>query len=386
MLRVAGVGWLLLVGCNRIFGITASQPYDAPPDVGHVALTWQLATTSPSGAPSAMLEYPPFAPGDAPQIRIAPLDGSFMPATYSSDAATPGFIEVPRSYFELSGDAPTAALWRLEYTLTGDAPGAGIPHEVQWAPDDKVGHLVVPMVGRLVRSPVPTGSGYRVTMTNHSFNGPHNTNVLTTGLWTTGITAPPSGMVVDDDFTSKDTSSLSGNKGTLDAAQGDRGFVVDYALDPDNRMILCNVAIGSAALTQLALTPNVHTAQTATWDAGRVPVISELPDIASVFTRLAAGLRGLNMPISSQDSQLLFGSVPSISFPGLIGSPPPPIRLPVPVMQTLLQCPQGSQSQGPMASSAIPDTAQPTLLGDFPKVVHVQLVEARLVSALGSRP
>jgi len=121
--------------------------------------------------------------------------------------------------------------------------------------------------------------------------------------------------------------------------------------------------------------------QAATWDAGRVKVDSELPDI-SVTTRLAAGLGGLATALSSQDSYLLFGSVPSTIFPGLIGSAQP-IRLPIPVMQTLLQCPLGPQSQGPMDMSAIPKTAQPKGLRDFPTAVHVQLVEARLVSALG---
>jgi hypothetical protein len=379
MRRVAGVGWLLLVGCNRIFGITASQLYDASPDVipdvPHVVLTWQLATTSPSGAPSATLEYPPFEPGAAPQIRIATLDGPFASASYSSDAATPGWILVPRSYFKPSGDASTVAPWRLEYTLPG-----GVPHEVQWTPDDKLGHLVVPMVGRLDRSPVPGGSGYRVTMTNHNtFGATDNTSVLTTGLWTTGVTNPPSGAVVDYDFSS--ATSLSGARGSPDAAQGDRGFVVDYALDPDKKSILCNVAIGSAALPQLALTATGHTAETATWDAGRLLVNSELPD-ANAFNRLAAGLGALNTTVSSQDSQIVFGSVPSTSFPGLIGSAPS-FRLPVPVMQMLLQCPQGPLSQGPMTSAAIPRTAQPTMLADFPTVVHVQLVDARPVPALG---
>jgi hypothetical protein len=225
---------------------------DAPDNIGdppYVALTWQLATTSASGAPSAMIEYPPFAPGALPLIRTATLDGPFARASYSSDALTPGFIEVPHSYFEPSGGASTVAPWRLEYTLPGS-----VPHEVQWAPADKVGYLVVPMVGRLDRSPVPTGSGYRVTMANHNtFSATDNTSVLTTGLWTAGATPPPSGAVVDYDFAS--ATSLSGARGSPDAAQGDRGFVVAYAVDPDNNGVVCNVAIGSAALTQLALTP-----------------------------------------------------------------------------------------------------------------------------------
>ncbi|HEX3478651.1 MAG TPA: hypothetical protein VHT91_26695 [Kofleriaceae bacterium] len=378
MRRVASVGWLLLVGCNRIFGITATQPYDAMPDViadmPHVVLTRQLATTLPSGAPSATLDYPPFEPGAAPQIRIATLDGPFTAVSYSSEAATPGWILVPRSYFE-SGDASTVAPWRLEYTLPG-----GVPHEVQWAPDDKLGHLVVPMAGRLVRSPVLVGSGYHVTMTNHNtFTTTDNVRVLTTGVWTTGRTNPPGGAVVDYDFPG--ATFLSGDRGSLDAAQGDRGFVVQYAIDPDNKMIPCNVAVGSAALTQLALTQGAHTMQTATWDAGRVKVNSELPD-ANAFSRLATALDALNTGVSSLDSWLLFGSVPSTSFPGLIGSASP-FQLPIPVMQTLLQCPQGPLSQGPMTPSAIPATAQPTLLGDYPTVVHVQLVDPRPVPALG---
>jgi hypothetical protein len=67
---------------------------DAADDQPHVALTRQLATTSPSGAPS-QLDYPPFAPGAAPQIRIATLDGAFMSATYSRDPGHPAAPAVP---------------------------------------------------------------------------------------------------------------------------------------------------------------------------------------------------------------------------------------------------------------------------------------------------
>jgi hypothetical protein len=233
---------------------------------------------------------------------------------------------------------------------------------------------------------VPVGSGYQVT-TGHTFSASDNTNVLTTGLWTTGVTRPPSGKVIDYDFSPSPpsspsgTKSLSGEFGSPDAARGDRGFVVQYQLDPDGTNVDCNAAVGSAQLTQLALTPGVHTAQSVTWDTARRPVTSELPD-TRVFTRLAAGLGALNNGFGSLVSQLGFGTVPSTSFPGLIGSAPS-FKLPVPVMQTLLRCAVDPGSGGPKDPGNIPATAQPTQLNGFPTVVHVQLVQARPVPALG---
>jgi hypothetical protein len=86
--------------------------------------------------------------------------------------------------------------------------------------------------------------------------------------------------------------------------------------------------------------------------------------------------------VSSQDSWFLFGSVPSTRFPGLTGTSAD-FRLPVPVIQTLLQCPQGPLGQGPTDPTLIPATAQPLMLADFPTAVHVQIVEARPVPAVG---
>src|SRR5262249_39051136 len=110
------------------------------------------------------------------------------------------------------------------------------------------------------------------------------------------------------------------------------------------------------------------------------PVTSEIPD-TNVFTRLAAGLGALNVGFGSQDSKLGFGSVPSTSFPGLISSAQG-FRLPAPVMLTLLECPVGPGTSGPTTSGAIPDTAQPPLLGDSPTAVPARLVQARPVPAL----
>lgn len=51
---------------------TADAPPDAALDLTHVALTWQLATTSTSGAPSPPLDYPPLAVGAAQARSMRP--------------------------------------------------------------------------------------------------------------------------------------------------------------------------------------------------------------------------------------------------------------------------------------------------------------------------
>ncbi|HMG56670.1 MAG TPA: hypothetical protein VK601_24385, partial [Kofleriaceae bacterium] len=368
---VAGVGLVLLVGCNQIFGIAATQPWDAPPDVvpdlPHVVLTWQLATTAPSGAPSPALEYPPFAAGAAPQIRIATLDGPWAPAAYSSSPGKEGWIEIPRSYFDSDG-AGTHPTWRLEYTLVG-----GAPHEVQWAPDDKIAHLVVPMVGRLDRQSAPLGGGYRVTPSGYA--GPYTfPQLFTTGLWTAGIVNPPSsGVTVDYDYSS--ASSLNGAQGRPDATRGDRGFLVDFIFDPttmsNTTLVECRVAAGSAALTDVALEASAHTAQTPTWDSARLPVMADAANLAAL-DQLTTGLGKLHGTFQGKLSWLLFGSVPSTDFPGLTGvSSQQTIPLPIPVMQVLFQCPYDATPR--------PATAQPLLLRDFPSVLHAQLVDSRKV-------
>ncbi len=362
----AGAGLLLLVGCNQIFGITPTQSWDAPVDViadmPHVALTWQVAATAPSGGPDPLLAYPPFAAAIAPRIRLATLDGPFQPADYSSDPATPGWIQIPREYFTLDTSGH-AATWRLEYTMPG-----GVPHELQWTPMDKLAHLTVPIVGRLDRPPAPSGGGYTITADLHTgtYTGPR---LLTTGLWTEGLAnIPSSGAPVDYDFSN--ANSLSGAKGRPDPTQGDRAFLVDYFTDSSGSQATgCRVASGSAALTAVALQPGAHTVQTVTWDAGRSMVSSDVVGIGFVG-RLTTNLGMLHGTFSAQLSTLLFGAAPSTDFPGLTGASPA-LLLPVPVMQTLLQCPYNV--------AALPSTAQPALLGGFPTVVHVQLVDTRQI-------
>jgi hypothetical protein len=391
---VASVGWLLLMGCNRIFGISSTQPWDAPipldaiGDQPHVQFTWLYAQASASGTPAPVVPAP-FAGADIPQIRIATIDGPFAPVAYISTTEAPGWVIVPRSYFERDG-AGNLRTWRLEYTRHGPhAEGDGdlAPHEVQWAPEDKVGHLVVPIAGRIDRAGAPGGSGYDINATNltsgnTAFKQPR---VFTTGLWTDGAATPgasnASGTQASYDF-AMNAVSLSGSLGDP-SSPSDRAALVDFGQDAMG--FTCRVAIGSAAFSGAALNMGGHTPVTATWDTRTEAVTAHAPE-AAISTRLQMGLGMLSSMIDSQHSWLMYGYIPSAQFPGLTASASAPqvrlanVQLPVPVMATLLQCPQGPQTSGPNSMQTLPPTAKP-FLNNYPVALHVQWVSNRLVAA-----
>jgi hypothetical protein len=371
---VAGAGLLALVGCNQIFGIASTRPYDAaidvPPDMPHVLLDWQIATVFALGTahPGAPDPTPVFAPIDpAPRIRIALLkDPAAMPddpraalpalaaAAYSS---SDGSVSIPRDYL--------AQPWRLEYTLADN-----LPHEVQWFPDDKQGHLTVPVFGRLQRDPPPAGGGYTITPSNPpgSYTFPR---VFTTGLWTEGIVSPPpTGATIDYDFVN--ASSLSGATARPVPALGDQALVVDYVIDAGTG---CRIAVGSAPIVPATIQAGAHSVMTSTWDAGRKDVKSDTVNFTFLM-RLNDGLGNLGKFASALSFQL-FGSAASTDMPGLAGTPDDSQRagvvLPMPVMATLLKCPYNA--------APLPQTAQPAVLDGFTRVLHVQLVSTR--QALG---
>lgn len=352
---VAGVGLLLLGGCNQIFGISASQPWDAAPPVHGAQLTWLIAGTTDQGAPLPAPVSVPFSGDAAPAIRIAPLDGPFVPASFSQVPGEDGRIPIPASY--LGGASGPPRPWRLEYTTTAGA----VPHEVQWAPDDNAGHLVVPLAGRVRPAAAPLGGGYTVTTSPPaSYVAPR---IWTTGLWTDGLATPTAPGTVDYDFST--AVALSGSKGNLDPRL-DRGFLVDFDVDAGSG---CQRAVGAAQLSAVALTAGAHTAQTVSWDTRQRPVISD-PVGFDFIDRLATVLGKLHGSFNGNGSGLWFGVVPSREFPGLTASSPL-LPLPVPVMQVLLRCPYNA--------SPLPGAVLPAALVEFPIAVHVQLVDTRQV-------
>lgn len=352
---VAGVGLLLLVGCNQIFGISATEPWDAAPPVHYATLSRLIAAPATDGTPAAPMPAA-FIADAVPRIRIAALDGAFTDADYAAD----GRIRLPAALVDDgTGKPPT---WRLEYTL-GDSP---VPHEVQWAPDDKAGQIIVPIVGRVDRQNVPGLSGYTLTPSiAQTYANPH---VWTTGLWTDGDATVTTGSTVDYPF--GNAIPLSGGKGSPEAAKGDCGFLVDRAVDAGTQ---CSVVVGGAQIGMIDLTLSTRNTQTVTWDAQRKPVTADPVNLA-FLDRLGVALGKLEGNFNAAGSFLLYGVVPSLQFPGLTGGSAV-FPLPIPVMQTLLQCPYNA--------SPLPSTALPGNLGDFPLVLHVQLVDSR--DALGVR-
>lgn len=367
---VAGAGLLALVGCNRVFGIDPTQEYDAsnlPLDMPHVVLDWQVAAVLPSGAPDPIIRFAPIDP--APQVRITPLDVPF-PADPQDDPYKPiysaggdGWIQIPRDYLNTT--------WRLAYTLADN-----VPHEVQWAPDDKQGHLTVPIFGRLQRDPAPVGGGYAITPTGvASFNAPR---VITTGLWTEGVLnnydAARDGANIDFDFFN--AVSLSGPKGRPDPAQGDRALLVDYLVDGKN----CLTSVGSATLGSAAIEPGIHTAQMPPWDTSSEQVMSAPVDVA-YLGRFTLGLDKLESEFLGSDSTRIFGAAASTNMPGLTVAPDTArlgVLLPVPVMQPLLKCPYDVPL--PYDTTLhLPRAVRPVALDPFPRVLHVQLADRRLV-------
>lgn len=317
---VAGVGLLGLVGCNQLFSLAPTREFDAAvsvdviPDLPHIELTYQLAGVLPSGAPDPAITFPPLVP--APVVRIAPLlprspMAALVDVAYSS---TDGWVLIPRDY--LMGP------WRLEYTVA-DGVSAPVPHEVQWSPEDKAGHLTVPLSGRVTPATLPVDAGYRIKPNGApSFTGPQ---MITTGLWTAGTARIDPSNAATILYDLADAAFLSGKKGRPDPALGDRAFLVDYAA-PDAQG--CRSASGAVMLDSAAAQTGTRTTQipSASWDAAQKAVKSNAFDLDFV-TRLQGKLGKLHGAITGD---LLFGFAPSLSMPALAAtSTALPLPLPV---------------------------------------------------------
>jgi len=377
---VAGVSLLALVGCNQIFSLAPTREFDAAPvpvdvipDLPHVELTWQVASVLPSGSPDPAITFAPIMP--APDVRIATFDGAFEPATYSP---SDGWILIPRSYL--------GTTWRLEYTIV-DGISAPIPHEVQWAPEDKLGHLTVPLFGRVARDPLPVDAAYKIRPNGAPAYA--NPSVVTTGLWTEGVgrldLGDPSHATIDYAFTR--AASLSGRKGRPDPARGDRAFLLDYIVGTMGLERDCQLGVGSVMLDSSAVQTGTPTAQTpaTVWDTGRSD-IATTPFTVEHAVRLGNALGTRHTAVTGA---VLLGYAPSTSMSGLAGTratalPIPPATvmptvLPIPVMLTVAQCPYSPNPGDGHLGLPLPATITPPGLAAFPHLLHIQLVDPRSV-------
>jgi hypothetical protein len=382
---VAGVGLLALVGCNQIFSLAPTREFDAGisidviPDLPHVELTWQVASVLGAGGPDPTITFAPIMP--APDVRIATLDGLWEPATYSS---SDGWILIPRSYVGIT--------WRLEYSIV-DGVTAPVPHEVQWAPEDKLGHLTIPLFGRVARDPLPVDGAYKIMASGAPAY--RNPAVVTTGLWTEGTArlAPEdvTGATIDYVFTR--AASLSGKKARPDPERGDRAFLIDYMIgpinpaNPDGRERDCQIAIGSVMLDSSAVQTGVPATQTPTamWDTTR-GAPRTTPFAGAHVGRLQEVLGTRHTAVTGS---VLVGHVPSVGMPGLAGTratalpiPPAsvmPTTFPIPVMVPLTQCPYSANPGDLHPGIPPPDALQLPGLAAFPRVLHMQLVDSRSV-------
>ena len=376
---VAGVGLLALVGCNQIFSLAPTREFDAAipidvvPDLPHVELTWQVASVLPSGAPDPAITFAPIMP--APDVRIALLGDDLAPAAYSP---SDGWILIPRNYLDTT--------WRLEYTIV-DGISAPIPHEVQWAPEDKLGHLTIPLFGRVARDPLPVDGAYKIKPTGAP--GYTNPAVVTTGLWTEGVgrldLTDPSHTTIDYPFTR--ASSLSGKKGRPDPMRGDRAFLLDYIVGTTGLERDCQLAVGSVMLDSSTLQTGVPTAQTPRtgWDTARSE-ITNTPFTIEHAVRLQGALGTRHTAVTGN---VLLGYAPSTSMPGLAGTratalPIPPATvmptvLAIPVMVTVAQCPYSANPGDGHLGLPFPTTIGPPGLAAFPRLLHIQLVDPRSV-------
>lgn len=199
-----------LAGCNWVFGLepthAAPDAPDAPPPGVPVHVALLVETLDATGAPTMPAET---AIPDLVRLEASTLDGQ---APVPLTAAADGTVSVP---MEIASKP-----WRLIYQRQGDdvREYQGLPAEA---------HVIEPLLGPVVRSPAPAGSGYVITPA--SYSGSHSENrVFTLGAWTEGRKAlAPAGATFDYDLPS--AASLSGSLAT--PAAGDRGLLVDYVID-----------------------------------------------------------------------------------------------------------------------------------------------------------
>lgn len=354
VMRTVAIGLLALAGCNQIFGLDAVKIADAPGDQfippPRVQLTLQVAKTKRTAVdlgPDPVLEQAPI-PGAA--VKIGLLDGSaLIDAIYDP---VDGGIDLPRQGF-------LGAKWRLEYT-----PVSGPPIELQWTPTEDKGHFIVPVFGRLERTPPPTASGYRISVSG----GPASltqARLFTTGIWmdigrgtaVSPVEVPGGGAGYDQ------LPPQSGEKGVPDAA-GDLGLLTIFAPAAGN----CVVSSGSAAFAGIPLVQGSKTPITTEpfTNAGRTITVGYQPALSDF--RLEGALDDRSPLGMTSTGVVAHGYAPHDRMPALTQTF---LGAPAPLMIKLAECPFGATNLGPFSD--------PPELGEFPRIAYAEVTDTRMI-------
>jgi hypothetical protein len=303
-----GLGLGLAVGgCDWAFGLkqTSVLPGDAG-DGGEfvipIALQWQVATTTSSGAPTTPV-VTPIVPG--PSVSIGPIDpttgpGPLVAATYD---LTNGTLTAP---FNLAGMP-----YRIDYNLGQEQ------FEVQL--DGPTGAtLLVPHLSRTTAPAVPVGnSGYDILPMGLAKAGLKNPQFATSGVYTltkVSSTQQPSPQEVQFPFS--DADPMQGPLGAPQTVDGDWELLLDWTASTTDPYTITGYAITAVDLTANGLSsPQTQP----TWETTTSTYTYDASFASSAAARLAAAVGSLSayMPLPQID----YGILPSTQIvPFVAGS------------------------------------------------------------------
>src|SRR5580704_15220813 len=285
-MRSIGLALLAATGCNQIFGIDLTKPWDAhaPIDAPDwtTAITWQTLV-------AGTITNDPI---DGLTVQVGSLDATFPLAPATVDAT--GHFKVPYSV----GLAP--------YRVVFMAPDA-LPTEIQ---TDLQGFTYAfPIYGPHMRGAVPVNATFSGTATGAS--GYVNARLLTAGVWSVTDEAPDTAMNGAFSFMYQAQGvSLSGPLGVPSTADGDVEVVTFMSntyggTDVDSGFAVFGTdALGSAGSAPVQ-TPALTVIQ---WSN------SKITDAGNRITNSLANLAGGTSSAARQWA----GAIPTTMMPGFV--------------------------------------------------------------------
>lgn len=216
---VVGVG---ASGCNWVFGLNQTQPWDAGGDAPDAPpairdeLVWAAVTSDGMNSPTIVYAGIGSEPSRiaSPSIQVGPLDASKGPLVDAPYDVATGTFEIPYTLRE--------APHRIVYKLPDDP----MTHEVQWSITGA--HLVVPRYMRMDAKAVPPGSGFSITPPGFPNGAPM---IFTSGVFNVNDVSTDFtrvGSKVTLDYAGK-ARPLSLPTGAIESIKGDWVLLTDWA-------------------------------------------------------------------------------------------------------------------------------------------------------------